>query len=116
MPLGMPSFPWPARPPMPRISPSRTSRETLRTVSPGISTHRFWMDMAILPPAWSSLAAVWTAALCTSRPTIQRVMSSTLVSLAGTSRTTWPSRMTTTWSHTAKISWRRWVMKITEMP
>ena len=32
---------------------------------------------------------------------------SALVSLAGTSRTTCPSRMTTTWSQTARISWRR---------
>ena len=40
MPFGMPSFPCPARPPMPKISPFRTSKETSRTVSPGMSTHR----------------------------------------------------------------------------
>ncbi|OQA64466.1 MAG: hypothetical protein BWY39_00205 [Spirochaetes bacterium ADurb.Bin269] len=44
MPFGMPSLPWPANPPMPKISPSRTSNETFLTTSPGMSTHRFFTD------------------------------------------------------------------------
>ena len=40
IPLGMPSLPWPARPPMPKISPLRTEKLMSRTVSPGMSTQR----------------------------------------------------------------------------
>ena len=47
IPLGMPSLPWPARPPMPRISPSLMSRSTLRTISPGMSTQSFRMDRMV---------------------------------------------------------------------
>ena len=44
MPLGMPSLPWPARPPMPKISPLRTVKFMSRTVSPGMSTHRWFTE------------------------------------------------------------------------
>ncbi len=47
----------------------------------------------------------WDAAAAfTERPTIQRVISVTLVSCAGTSFTISPSRMTTTLSQTFRIS------------
>ena len=48
-PFGMPSLPWPARPAIPRTSPSYTSSDTPRTSSPGISTCRSRMLMATLP-------------------------------------------------------------------
>ena len=116
MPLGIPSFPWPARPPMPRISPSFTSRLTLRTVSPGISTQSFSIFRMVLLSSTEETAADTEGASFTSRPTIHRVISSTLVSDAGTSFTRTPSRMTATLLQTARISCRRWVMKITAIP
>ena len=116
IPLGMPSLPCPARPPIPRISPALISKVTSRTVSPGMSTQRFFMDMMVLSCSARAWLGAEEAPCCTSRPTIQRVISSTLVSPEGTSRTTWPSRMTTTLSHTDRISWRRWVIKMTEIP
>jgi len=68
-PLGIPSLPWPARPPMPRISPSFTSRSTLRTISPGISTHSLRMDRMVRASEWSRMS--WAAPpAATSRPTM----------------------------------------------
>ena len=119
MPLGMPSFPWPARPPIPRISPSLTSRETFRTVSPGISTHSFSILRAIFafsPGSCSAACAVSPEAPSMSLPTIQWVIWWTSVCEAGTFSTRTPSRMTATVSQTDRISCRRWVIKMTEIP
>ena len=101
-PLGMPSLPWPARPPMPRISPSFTSRFTLRTISPGISTQSLRMDRMVFASEWSRTSCLTDTS--TLRPTMALVMRSTSVSEAGTSSTTWPSRMMTTLSQTDRIS------------
>ena len=114
MPLGKPSLPCPARPPMPRISPSLTSRLTLRTVSPGISTQR--LRMLIIIFASASFTALAVCALETFRPTIHRAISGMVASPAATFLTIVPSRITTTWSQISRISCSLWVMKITAIP
>ena len=115
MPLGIPSFPCPARPPIPRISPSLTSRFTLRTVSPGISTQSFSTERIVFPFEVSRTSRS-ALLLSTLRPTIHLVISATFVSEAADSLTTYPSRMTTTRSHTARISCRRCVIKMIAIP
>ena len=85
-PLGIPSFPWPARPPMPRISPSLMSRSTSRTVSPGMSTQSLRMDIMVRASGSSRASAA--EADSTFRPTIHRVISGTSISFAGLSFTT----------------------------
>ena len=81
-----------------------------------MSTHRFRMDIIVFAPPFSRFSAFSPEGASTLRPTIHLAMLATLACRAGTSCTTKPSRMTTTLSHTARISWRRWVIKITAMP
>ena len=40
IPFEIPNLPWPARPPIPKISPRLTSNDISRTISPGIFTFR----------------------------------------------------------------------------
>ena len=78
------------------------SRVTLRTVSPGISTQRLRMDIIVFDLEVSLISML--PVFSTERPTIHFEISLTLVSAAGTSDTTYPSRITTTLSQTDRIS------------
>ena len=114
IPLGIPSFPCPARPPMPKISPLRTSKETSRTVSPGISTQRCSTAKA----AESDRTRSCLSFPCSStwRPTIQEAISRTEALPASASRITSPSLRTTMRSHSSLTSCRRCEMKMIPMP
>ena len=113
IPLAMPSLPCPASPPMPNISPFFTEKVTLRTVSPGISTHRFSTSSTVSVSAASLTRA---DAAPTLRPTMVLAILKTSVSEARVSCVTLPSRNTTILSHRSMTSWSLCDMNIIEMP
>ncbi len=99
---------------MPRISPSRISRLTLRTVSPGMSTQRLRIDIIVPAPDRSRTSR--EVGMSTFLPTMYLEILLTEVSEAGSSSTMSPSRITTTRLQTARISCSLCVIKMTAMP
>ena len=114
IPLGIPSFPCPARPPIPRISPFFTVIEKSLTVSPGILTQRCSTVITSSPSSFLSLSSLFSS--FTSRPTMAFVISPMEVLFLSRFEIMRPSLITRTLSDTSMISWRRWVMKIMAMP
>ena len=113
-PLGMPSLPCPASPPIPRISPSYTSRDTPRTSSPGISTCRSRMLMATL--SCGGVRGAACTMLSPLRPIISSASSTTLVCSFSRVAASLPSRSIVIESAAAITSSRRWVIKMMAMP
>ena len=104
IPFGNPSLPWPARPPIPKISPLRIFNDTFLTASPGISTQRFFASKII-----SSSLSLYKSLFCSSPlsislPTIHLAISLISVPSVGLSTTTIPSLRTTIVSQTDVIS------------
>ena len=115
IPLGIPSLPCPASPPIPSISPFFTSRDTFLTVSPGISTQ----SLSIFRTVGASSGIVLAPSLVrpsTLRPTMLLVMDATVMFSAFSHSTRTPSRITATVLHTDNISCNLCVMKMTDIP
>ncbi len=113
MPLAIPSLPWPARPPMPNISPCRMSRSIPRTISPGISTWKSCKDRAISSD--SSRPGTESTYFSALRPIISSAIFTMLVSLTAVRIISSPSLRTETLSAYCMTSPRRWVIKIMAM-
>ena len=114
-PFGIPIFPCPARPPIPRISPSRISRSIPRSTSPGIFTHRSRMDMAV--PAPSSEERLSTLiTLSSPRPIIKAAIFSGEASALEKVEIRVPSRRMVILSAASITSSRRCVMKMIAIP
>ena len=115
IPLEILVLPWPARPPMPSISPLRTFKDTSFVRSPGILTLRCSMSRII--SLFSKLRFTLIMLSASSlRPTISSAIWFLLVFFVFSSNTICPSRRITTESARVITSSSRWLMKMTAMP
>ena len=106
--------PLPSTPATPRISPSRTSKETPRSTGTPLSlAARRSLTASTTGPG--SAGPRWTRSN-TFRPTMRVAMSPREVSAVAMHPTTRPPRMTVTRSETAMTSLSLWVMKTMVLP